>query len=85
MGIFTRKPLHTDEYQDLLAKHLKLNNDVLILSATVERMETRLKSFHTKLSSKHRQEDEDEESAVSGTMSPAELQQAIMGLGRRPD
>jgi len=80
MGLFTKSKITSDEYADCLNKIVKLNNEVLILTATVERMETRLKSFHTKLARTRRDEDEDEEQAVNSNPSPADIQRALMGM-----
>jgi len=78
MGLFGRSKITSDEYADLLNKIVKLNNEVLILTATVERMETRVKSFHTKLT-RTKLEDEDD-GAVPSQMSPADFQRRLMGL-----
>jgi len=79
MGLFWKSKVTSDEYQECLTKIVKLTNEVLILTATVEKMETRIKSFHTKLT-RVKQEEEDEETAVPRQMSPADYQRALMGL-----
>lgn len=77
MGLFSKSKLTSDEYADLLNKIVKLNSDVLLLSANVERMEIRLKTFHTKLT-KSKYEDEDETDAP---VDMAEVQRRLMGFG----
>lgn len=79
---WNKKPLTSDEYADMLNKHTKLSNDVLLLTAKLENIEHRFKSLHTKIARMPRENDEEEQAA----MSDAELQEAqlnLLGLGRR--
>lgn len=74
--MFWRKKITSDEYADLNAKIIKLSTDVLILQATVEKMEIRIKSYHSKLS---RMKD-DEEEQQEQPMDMQELQRRLMGM-----
>lgn len=76
MGLFWNKRLTSDEYSDLSAKIVKLTNDVLILQSTVERMEIRVKSYHTKLARIKDEEQEEQQEPLS----QADIQRALMGL-----
>lgn len=80
MGLFTKSNITSDEYADLLNKIVKLNNDVLLLGANVERFETRLKSFHTKLMHSRKNEDEDEDDEQPQQQTAATMQRRMLGF-----
>lgn len=75
--MFWRKKITSDEYADLNAKLIKLSTDVLILQTTVEKMEIRIKGYHTKLA---RIKGEEEEETQDQPMDMAELQRRLMGM-----
>jgi len=75
MSFWNRK-ITSDEYADALNKIFKLNNEMLLLRAEVERMETRLKSFHGKLI----RHNDIEEQQVETMYTPQQMQQIAMGV-----
>jgi len=74
--MFWNKRITSDEYTDLSSKIVKLNNEVLILQATVEKMEMRVKSYHTKLARIKDEETDEQQEPVS----LADIQRGLMGL-----
>lgn len=80
MGLFTRKPIASDEYNDLSNKIIKLNTEVAILKGEFEKIETRFKSLHTKIVRMKEDEDDADEDTRQVPLSPADIQRGLMGL-----
>jgi len=83
MGLFSRSKITSDEYSDLSAKIVKLNSDVLMLKASMESVEERVKSFHGRLTKRIKDKSIEQEEGEEGEkeeMSPADIQRALMGL-----
>lgn len=75
MGLFTRKPISSQEYDDLSSKIIKINTDVAILKGEFEKIETRFKSLHTKIARLKDDEEEEEQQ-----LTPQDIQRGLLGL-----
>lgn len=78
MGLFSKSKITSDEYADLSAKIVKLNSEMLILKAEMEKAEERLKSFHGRLTKRIKEDEIDEEAPGYDLQ---QIQRALLGIG----
>ena len=81
MGLFSKKPLVSDEYSDLNNKILKLSTEVSIIRAEFEKIEGRFKTLHTRINSVRIKDDDEQEETPQTDL--AELQRQLLGFGNR--